>query len=331
MSTPAPSKAINDAQPDPTAHLSMMLKAAADPLRLEILRVLAQGSYGVLELCQILDLKQSGLSHHLKVLAQGELVATRREGNSIFYRRSHLATDHPHFGFVAQLFETIDQLKLSETVQHQLNSVARERASNSQAFFAANANKFREQQDLIASYDVYKEQVSDILNSVVPATAHSCLEIGPGEGEFLSVLAKKFNQVTALDNSLDMLNRAQRLCQQQHLDNVQLVLGDSSVAIEKTLTADCIVMNMVLHHVPNPAELFQHSTQLLHHGGALIVTDLCHHNQQWVTESCGDLWLGFEPEDLTEWAAQAGLNEGQSIFFALRNGFQIQIRHFLKI
>lgn len=42
----------------------------------------------MLELAQIFDVGQSGMSHHLKVLAQAELVATRREGNAIFYRRA---------------------------------------------------------------------------------------------------------------------------------------------------------------------------------------------------------------------------------------------------
>ena len=67
--------------------LAAFLKAAGDPLRLEVLQVLGQNSFGVLELCEIMAIKQSGMSHHLKVLAQGGLVERRREGNSIFYRR----------------------------------------------------------------------------------------------------------------------------------------------------------------------------------------------------------------------------------------------------
>ena len=51
--------------------LAAFLKAAGDPLRLEVLQVLGQNSFGVLELCEIMAIKQSGMSHHLKVLAQG--------------------------------------------------------------------------------------------------------------------------------------------------------------------------------------------------------------------------------------------------------------------
>src|SRR6056297_1533304 len=63
-------------------------KALADPLRANVLRILKDDSYGVLELCRILDAAQPALSHHLKVLHQAGLVTRRREGNTIFYRRA---------------------------------------------------------------------------------------------------------------------------------------------------------------------------------------------------------------------------------------------------
>ena len=66
-------------------ELAALCKAAGDPLRLNVLRALANDSFGVLELAQIFGIGQSGMSHHLKVLAQADLVATRREGKYIFY------------------------------------------------------------------------------------------------------------------------------------------------------------------------------------------------------------------------------------------------------
>ena len=71
-----------------TDSLATLCKAAGDPLRVDILRVLRHNAYGVLELSEILDIGQSGMSHHLKILTKAGLTATRREGNSIFYRRS---------------------------------------------------------------------------------------------------------------------------------------------------------------------------------------------------------------------------------------------------
>ena len=65
-------------------NIASLLKGTGDPLRLEILRALKTDSLGVQELCNIFDIKQSGMSHHLKVLAKAGAVTTRREGNSIF-------------------------------------------------------------------------------------------------------------------------------------------------------------------------------------------------------------------------------------------------------
>ena len=79
--------------PEITDHLAGFLKAAGDPLRLQVLQVLGQNSFGVLELCDIMAMKQSGMSHHLKVLAQGGLVEKRREGNSAPAKPAD-ATDH---------------------------------------------------------------------------------------------------------------------------------------------------------------------------------------------------------------------------------------------
>ena len=52
------------------AALANLCKASADPLRLQVLRVLCKDSFGVSELCSIFGIRQPALSHHLKVLAR---------------------------------------------------------------------------------------------------------------------------------------------------------------------------------------------------------------------------------------------------------------------
>lgn len=314
---------------DPLISLSAMLKAAGDPLRLEILRVLARGSYGVLELCQIFGIKQSAMSHHLKVLANAALVTTRREGNSIYYRRTYTPADHPQYRLKTALFGQLDTLPLDADTEQRLTLVQRERTQASQAFFAENADKFHEQQDLIASYPVYGQQVAELLRHT-PHRTRTALEIGPGAGEFLRELSPAFDRVYALDNAPAMLARSRALVEEEQLDNVTCLPGDTRVALEKKLSMDCIVINMVLHHTPNPGDIFRDAAALLQPGSILLVTDLCRHDQQWARESCGDQWLGFEPQDLSEWASAADLAEGEQVYFALRNGFQVQLRHFFK-
>jgi ubiquinone/menaquinone biosynthesis C-methylase UbiE/DNA-binding transcriptional ArsR family regulator len=313
------------------AHsLPNLLKAAGDGFRLEILRVLAQDSFGVLELCRVFAAKQSGMSHHLKVLTSAGLLSTRREGNSIFYRRSYLVPDSPLANLQQALFASIDQMPISDAVVTQLRELEQERSLASQQFFAENAHKFREQQDLIASYPVYAEHVIQLLNSTPLRNWNLALEVGPGEGEFLPVLAQKFSQVVALDSSAEMLNKSKDFSQKQNLRSMEFIHGDTHVLAEKKVLADCIVVNMVLHHTPSPADIFQDLSKALAPGGALLICDLCRHEQAWAREACGDLWQGFEPQDFSRWASAANLNEGQSVYFALRNGFQIQLRQFFK-
>ena len=47
--------------------ITALCKGAGDPLRMQVLKVLQQNAYGVLELCQVFDIRQSAMSHHLKI------------------------------------------------------------------------------------------------------------------------------------------------------------------------------------------------------------------------------------------------------------------------
>lgn len=311
-----------------TTALAALLKAGGDPLRLEILRVLQRNSYGVLELCQILDMRQPALSYQLKVLATAGLVATRKEGTSVFYRRA--SATGPLKSLLYELFEFIDQLPLTEQQATGVAAIQSVRADAARDFFQRNAHQFHDYQDLIASHKDYGEAIGSFLDTIVPPSAANALEIGPGEGKLLPILSRRFQAVTAVELSGEMLEQSKTLAQKQALTNINFFHGDTRAAVAEKLTADCITINMVLHHTPSPSEVFADLGQLLNPGGVLLVTDLCRHGQNWAKESCGDLWLGFDPEDLTEWAHEAGLSEGQSQYLALRNGFRVQLRHFFK-
>lgn len=305
--------------------LAAALKAAADPLRLEVLRVLARDSLGVLELCQVLDMKQPALSHHLKVLAKAGLVASRREGNSIYYRRPGNGVDE----LLAALFARIDALLLSPATAARLEALQEQRAEQSRRFFSENAGRFRAQQDLIAELESYGPACAELIDGV-EGPRELCIEVGPGEGGFLPALSARFRQVVAVDNAAEMLEKARATSAAAGLGNVRFVHGDVASPELSALSADCAVVNMVLHHVPSPAELVARAARQLRPGGALLVTDLCRHDQAWAREACGDMWLGFEPEDLTLWAEDAGLRESTGVYLAQRNGFRIQVRMFVR-
>lgn len=306
--------------------LAALCKASGDELRLHVLRALASDSFGVLELAQIFDVGQSGMSHHLKVLAQAELVATRREGNAIFYRRALPDSLRPGGRLHTALLEEVDDLALPAAVQARIAQVQRRRAATSQDFFLRVEEKFRAQQDLIAGLPQYRESLLALLDKLSFGADASALEVGPGDGGFLPDLARRFASVTAMDNSPTMLELARQVCERESLSNVNLRLADALGATD--VTADCVVLNMVLHHFSDPAQALRLLAKRVKAGGSLLVTELCSHDQHWAREACGDLWLGFEQDDLARWARAAGLALGDSLYVGLRNGFQIQVRHF---
>ncbi|MEK9711235.1 MAG: metalloregulator ArsR/SmtB family transcription factor [Thalassolituus sp.] len=323
-------------------QLALAAKAAGDPLRMSVLKLLGQGAFGVLELCQIFDIKQSSMSHHLKVLSQAGLVSSQREGNSIFYRRP-LNTGSDVFSvWLRELFRAIDASHDESNISTAVDGVLAERAEACAGFFARHADDFREQQDLIASYEQYGDALATILDSLgyLPGSNENsgyALEIGPGEGAFLQTLSERFTGVTGLDISPDLLAKAETFCQDNGLTNVSLVQGDTRALLESRNDVEgdtnnsgfgFAVANMVLHHVPSPKTIFTEVAALLAPGGTFLVTDLCRHDQSWAKDSCGDLWLGFDPADLSQWADDSGLKEGQSQYSGLRNGFQIQFRLF---
>lgn len=101
-----------------------------------------------------------------------------------------------------------------------------------------------------------------------------------------------------------MLELARQVCERENLHNVNLQLADALGATGAN--ADCVVLNMVLHHFSDPALALRQLATRVKAGGSLLVTELCSHDQGWAREACGDLWLGFEQEDLARWATAAG-------------------------
>ena len=313
------------------ARLAKLHKALADSLRLQTLRLLRNESFGVLELCRLLDTRQSALSHHLKVLAKAELVATRREGNSIFYRRAFISDDDSLATLKRAAFDTVDALAIPESQALQLRALQKERSELSLSFFEKNAERFRENQGLIVEREKYDSSLRDVLEGLGLSRQASVIEIGPGEGQFLLELASRFDSLTAVDNSKDMLERSRSAIAEAGFTHVNFIHGEAADAAATAAgEADLVVFDMVLHHIATPAETFKEAATLLSDDGLLLIIELCSHDQDWVRSSCGDLWLGFDEGELDQWAAASGLRFEQSSNLALRNGFQVQIRLFRK-
>lgn len=72
-------------------ELADLFKAFSDSSRIKILWALSTADFCVCHLAQALGMTQSAVSHQLRLLKQGRLVKSRREGQSIVYS---LADDH---------------------------------------------------------------------------------------------------------------------------------------------------------------------------------------------------------------------------------------------
>ena len=70
-----------------TAHerSAQLFHALSDEVRLEVIALLGSGERCVCEITDALDVAQSRLSFHLKVLKDAGLLADRREGRWIYY------------------------------------------------------------------------------------------------------------------------------------------------------------------------------------------------------------------------------------------------------
>lgn len=72
--------------PLPSDQAQAMLKALADPLRLQVVQTLATKEHCVCDLTEVLGQAQSKLSFHIKVLKDAGLLLDRQEGRWIHYR-----------------------------------------------------------------------------------------------------------------------------------------------------------------------------------------------------------------------------------------------------
>ena len=70
-----------------------VFKALCDPKRLAILEQLGSGEKCACVLQEPMDLTQSGLSYHMKVLCDSGLVVSRQEGKWTHYRLSETGRD----------------------------------------------------------------------------------------------------------------------------------------------------------------------------------------------------------------------------------------------
>ncbi len=75
----------NIPQAEDLSAMADLFKLFGDPTRLKILCSLKHHELCVCDLAALIGMNQSAVSHQLRLLKQGQLVKSRREGKTIFY------------------------------------------------------------------------------------------------------------------------------------------------------------------------------------------------------------------------------------------------------
>ena len=132
-------------------------------------------------------------------------------------------------------------------------------------------------------------------------------DLGCGAGELLPKLVQSAELVIGVDSSPAMLDQAKLVIESQDVaDRVELRLGTLEHLPLADGEAGAAMLNMVLHHLAEPASVLNEVRRALSASGRLIVCDLVRHAEEWMRDKYGDLWLGFTDEEIGRFFQQAG-------------------------
>lgn len=275
------------------------LDALADETRSRVLLLLDRHELAVGELCSVLQLPQSTVSRHLKVLGDGGWLAARTDGPS---RRYTMAPDlEPEARRLWQVVraQLADGPAATQDAER-LRSVLAERRTRSQEFFSAAAAQwdalrgelFGQRADLLALPGLLDE-------------SWTVGDLGCGTGQVAAALAPFVRRVVAVDQSRAMLASARvRL---REYDNVEVRGGDLEQLPLEDRELDAALLLLVLHYIVEPPKVLAEARRALKPGGRLLVMDMTPHARDEYRQTMGHVWQGFSAEQMTAWAAEAGL------------------------
>lgn len=277
------------------------LRAAAEPTRLRLLALCAQGELTVTELTQILGQSQPRVSRHLKLMVEAGLLDRFREGTWAFYRLAQ--------GEAAELaHKLIDMMPRDDRTlaldQERLRAIKDARAEDAAAYFRKNAAQW----DRIRKLYVDESEVEQALLGLVPPSGvHDIVDIGTGTGKILEVLAPKVGQAIGIDLSRDMLSIARANLEAAKLRNCHVRHGDMYMLPLASQSADLATIHQVLHYADDPALVIAEAARVLRPGGRLVIVDFAPHTLEFLRLEHAHRRLGFADSEVEGWLRAAGL------------------------
>jgi ArsR family transcriptional regulator len=284
-------------------RLLSALKATAEPTRLRLLALCAEGELTVSELTAILGQSQPRVSRHLRLLCEAGLLERFREGNWIFHR---LARESVNADLVRRLLALIPQDDPNiELDRERLRAVRRARAERAAAYFRKNAPEW----DEIRSLHVPESEVERALVEVVSdAGPRELLDVGTGTGRILEILAPLVEHGLGVDISSEMLAIARAKLGDKAITNCELRLADMYKLPVVSASVDAVTIHQVLHFADEPAAVIAEAARVLRPGGRLIVIDFAPHELEELRADHAHRRLGFGDAEVRGWFQKAGLN-----------------------
>ncbi len=294
------------------------IKALADETRLRLFTVLASHELNVNELTALFSMGQSRVSRHLRILSDAGLVSSRRQGQWTFYRGD--AADLRVNSMAERVIALVEDWPELKDDHSKAAALISTRSSESTRFFADIAAKrwsaMKDELDGGADLDGQLMAWLDENGTVA--------DVGCGMGDLLLRLCGHCHHVIGVDHAPTMLEQL-RMRLQEKQSGVDLRIGDAAHLPLGNNEADALILNMVLHHLPQPQTVFTELSRVTRQGGQLLVAELDTHTRNTVAKRYGDVWLGFSQADLFDWLKRGGWELGRSRMLSIGLGMRSHI------
>ena len=283
----------------PTSTVLAHLNVLGDPVRARLLLVLEGQTLAVGELCDILQLPQSTISRHLKILMDGGWAQVRRDGTSRLY--SLVAEDLDESS--ADLWRTVKAQLATMTAggqdQARLARVLADRRSQSAAFFSRTTGDWAAVRDELYCSSIH---IEGLMAALDPGWVVA--DLGCGTGRTSATVAPFVREVIAVDASGEMLAAARaRLATVSNVDVRHGALESLPIADG---AVDLALLVLVLHHLGDPAAVLKEARRVLAPGGRLLVIDMQPHDREEYRGQMGHVWLGFSESQIGRLLSGAG-------------------------
>ena len=285
------------------------LRALADPTRLRIMRLLAAMELAVGELAQVLGQSQPRVSRHVRILCDAGLAERRKEGSWVFLRSAIGKGRAPPLGAAAAELLAVAEsddaqfaAQCSEDRRH-LAAIRAAREASAAAYFARHAAEW----DQLRGLHCPDAPVEAALNHALGAeNLGALLDVGTGTGRIAQLLAPRASQVTALDNSPEMLRLARARLQDLAAEHLALVQGDFTALPFAEAAFDTVLFHQVLHYAQAPELVLAEAARVTRSGGTIAVVDFAAHDREELRSQHAHARLGFSDEQMLALLASAG-------------------------